>query len=181
MFPNKKWQDPDIKRFEFGRMGDKKIEFLLAGALVAIIVVSLFLSLRKVIWRGGGRTTPASVHLICLACDHVFEISSEEAMKATEDGGRYGGPSGMMAMMSGMSGPFADCPNPECGEKLSAWVAMRCCKPDCEKYYVSDVLVAAYEARQAGRPYPGDFRNVCPYCGTDQADWHRQRAEERRR
>jgi len=179
MFPNKKWQDPDIKRFEFGRMGDKKIEFLLAGALLAIIVVSLFLSLRKVIWRGGGPTSSASIHLICLSCGHEFEMSLEEAAKAAEGLGRYGGPGGMMAMMSGMSGPLADCP--ECGEKLSAWIAMRCCNPDCGRYYVSDALVAAYEARQAGRPYPGDFRNVCPYCGTDQADWHRQHAQERRR
>lgn len=173
----KKWQDPDIKRFEFGRMGDKKVEYLLAGALLAIILASLFLSLRKVIWPGGGPAKDALVHLICLSCNHEFEISHEETAKAVEDLGQYGGPSGMM--MSGTRGPLADCRNPECDEKLSAWVAQRCRKPDCEKYYVSDTRVAAYRAQQVGRRRPIDVLDVCTYCGADQAQLRKQRAQEK--
>lgn len=178
MCPNKKWQDPDIKRFEIGRMGDKKMEFLLAGLLVVIIVVSLFLSLGKFFWSGDGRTLDSSVHLACLVCDYEFEISHEEADKITKDLGRYGGPSGMMAMMSSTRGPFTDCRNPECGKKMSAWVALQCLNPECKKYYVSDLRVAAYKSLQAGRQ-PKDFPDKCTYCGKDQQQLREQRAQER--
>ena len=179
MSTNNKWQNPDIKRFEFGRMGDKKVEILLAAALLAIIVVSLFLSLRKYIWPTGQRTEAASVHLICLACDHEFEMSSEEVAKASEGRGQYGGPSGAMAMMAGMTQPLADCP--KCGEKLSAWIAMRCPDPECGTYYVSEVRVVAYEARQAGRPAPTEVRHECPKCGMSPTEWYRRKSQERRR
>jgi hypothetical protein len=180
MSPKNKWQDPEIKRFEFGRIGDRKIEFLLAGALLAIILASLYLSLRKFIWRGSGPTRGTSVHLICLACDHEFEMSSEDLAKASAGSGRYGGPSARMVMMSGMGGPLADCPNPECGEELSAWVALRCPNPDCGKYYVSEGRVAAYDAQQAGQPQPRDILDQCPECGTVPREWYEKRSRERR-
>ena len=47
------WKSCHCKRLEFGRLGGNKVEYILAGALALIIVLSLLLTFKGLIWGGG--------------------------------------------------------------------------------------------------------------------------------
>ena len=174
MSPNV-WRSRDCKRFEFGRMGGNKVEYILAGALALIIILSLFVTLTGVIWGRGGSRKDVIHHLICEKCGHEFKKTPQELAELSEELGQmYGGPDAMMLMQ--MRGPILDCP--KCGAEKSCWLAVRC--PNCEKWVLSQVQRVLYEAHRTRRQPPPDLRDICPHCRTDTMEWHKERSRKKK-
>ena len=169
------WKSCHCKRLEFGRLGGNKVEYILAGALALIIVLSLLLTFKGLIWGGGVSRADVVHHFICQACRHEFEKTPKELAEMSEELGQmYRGPDAMMLMQ--MGGPVLDCP--QCGAKRSCWLAMRC--PNCQKWFVSEAQKAMYEAHRTRRRPPANIRHECPHCKIDIVEWHKQHSRKKK-
>jgi len=130
------------------------MEHLFGGALVAVIVVAVALTVwHSLFRRPGGGGGSAATRYQCLDCEHVFEpdeIPRERLLDA---------PDPSMALL--------DCP--KCKAEYSSMRMVRC--PKCGEYYVPQ---RAKYYIEHGRPAPEDVRDVCPKCGTDRLRYMRQ-------
>lgn len=113
---------------------------------------------------GGPPTPPRVVELgfKCIKCANEFTMTNEAFQQRTVD-------MEYIRLHKGTSNDMADCP--KCGEKHSALQMYRC--PNCQKFF----LPAAVNIRTAPPGYvPPD--PVCPYCGTNMYQWHREHNAE---
>lgn len=149
------------KRFDFGRGGGGKKEYLLAAGLGVVIIGALALA----IWGmfGGsisGPKAPTELHFKCekKQCGHEFTVPIEE-ISDTPDA------------MAELEFSVRDCP--ECGAKQSCWRCIEC--PNCKKYFISQREKARLQAMRVGRTEPEGIQDVCPYkdCKTNLLEWYR--------
>ena len=136
-----------------GQGGGKNMDYLFAAALILVIVVSLVLTIK---FSSGGPNNVVDIDLRfqCQQCGHEFFITPDEVW--AQKSGSGGGPG-----MPGAMGPGVvraiDCP--ECGTKDSCIQMVQCPNPDCKKYFLAE------------------SSDVCPHCGVDRMQWHREEAK----
>lgn len=138
-----------------GLSGGDSMQYLLAGTLILVIVISLisvFVGFSGDSPGEGGE--PAEMKFFCLETNKEFTIKPEELNQEE-----------MMdhpARVRVMS-PYS---NKRTG------IQMVCC-PECKKYYVPE----PWKDPNYSNP---DEPCKCPYCGTNREEWYRQKIKERR-
>ncbi|MCK4625340.1 MAG: hypothetical protein KAV00_08525 [Phycisphaerae bacterium] len=143
-------------------LGGKNMEYILAGALLLIIIVAVVLSVGG-IQCGGGTAGPGGKPMFkCVECKKEWEIEPEEASKFNRemerDTGRERGDT-----------PIGwDCP--KCNKEGCVFLMIQC--PKCKKYFLSKRYTDTAAFVKAGR------RDICPECDTDVHEWYK---EHRRR
>jgi len=159
------------KRLNLGRGGGKgfNMEYLFAGALAAIIVGSLALTIYFTFGGHRGARGPREIHFKCIKCGYEFTKKPEELRAMSP-----GEPSMDMMFVPGMEPMALDCP--KCGAKKSAFMAVKCPNPDCGAYYISPYMLNP-EAMTEGK----ELRDVCPKCGTDRVQWYLEHRKKRKK
>jgi len=142
--------------------GSTKSEYVMIGALVAIIGGALFITFLS-LSSGGDR--PRQVHVEnrfeCVKCGHQFVPDPQSAAAGmTED---------EMSIL--------DCP--KCRAKASCYAMTYC--PKCGEYYLPDAMKAHAAGQKAptqpaGGAQPATIR--CPKCGTDLVEYMRHQQEK---
>ena len=131
------------------------MEHVFGGALAAVIVAAVALTIWQTMFAGPGNVQKAGTpQYKCLECGYVFEqeqIPRDRMREAIDP-----------ALV------LLDCP--DCGAERSAMQMIRC--PDCGEYYISQRSL--YQVEHNGRPAPEDVRDVCPECGTDRLQYARE-------
>ncbi len=136
--------------------GDR-MQYVLAGTLVLIILVSL-LSVILGLGEKSGASGMREMHFYCLETEKEFVLKPEDM--------RSDNPM-MPDVMMGMEGPYARVMSPYTNERTA--VPMTRC-PNCEKWFVPEYY---FEEPNPNQPLPlADI--VCPYCGTNIAQWYRE-------
>lgn len=130
----------------------EKMQYILVGTLILIIIISLlsiFLAGGK---RGSqGRAEPP--HFWCIETEKEFILKPEDF-----------GP----GMMPGMGPGFVRVMSPYTNEKTGVPM-MKC--PECKKWFVSEMFLNPQAA--VSKPEPGSM--VCTHCGTDIQKWYKDR------
>jgi len=151
------WGRASGRRLDFGRFA--KTEYLIVGALGAVILVAVILVVANFV---GGTTPPTRVsayHYKCDKCGNEFDKKPEDfpLERTPSDGAKK---------------LLVDCP--KCKAVASAWRMTQCPNPQCHKFYVSDLTTARYTAFMRGVGEPAGIQEKCPYCGTVVSEWYRQ-------
>jgi len=116
------------------------------------------------------------MHFECIKCEHAFSLGAKELKKAVPD------------MMGEMGMLHVACP--KCKARKAALPATKC--PKCEKHFLSagmkqhaEMLAGMEAAAKAGRKYQRPTqpvaKTVCGHCGTDIAQWYRQKYRRKKR
>lgn len=146
--------------------GDK-MQYLLAGALILIIAISLISVIMGAMGGGPDSRAPTELRYYCLETEKEFTLKPEEMDEM------------MMVdpMMGLIKSPYTD--------KKTGVSMTRC--PSCEKYFVPEYIKEAYRKNPEG-PIMGPMMDpgqaestVCPHCGTNIQEYYRQKARERRK
>jgi ribosomal protein L32 len=147
--------------------GDK-MQYLLAGALVLIIAISLISVIVSATDSGPQNQGPRENKYYCLETGKEFTLDPEDMTDEM-----------MMVdpMMGLVKSPYTD--------KKTGYAMTRC--PNCEKYYVPEYVKEAYKQNPEG-PIMGPMMDpaqmnetVCPHCGTNLHEYYRKKARERRK
>ena len=147
---------PVISRFRHA--GAISREMAITVALVLIITASVAFNWSMIF--GGSSTPPRIVEMgfQCLACDHQFTMTNEEFQDRNID-------TDFMAKHPGHTVDMVDCPS--CRQQHAATEQLKC--PSCSKFYLPEkVNVRAVASEE--KP----IESVCPHCGTNMNEWHRQ-------
>lgn len=148
--------DQECKGFRRLDFGGDKTEYLFAGGFALVILLALGFTVKHYVFSGpsgGGAGDDGLMHFECVECGHQFTRKGAELSEQL----RYEG--------EGPEEIAIDCP--ECNARMSALVMTRC--PECGKYYLPD-WKKDYGSMEEGR---GEY--VCPHCGTNRAEYYREK------
>lgn len=109
----------------------------------------------------GGSPTPERVVEMgfqCLACDHQFTMTNEEFQGRNVD-------TAFLEKNPDRTVDMVDCPS--CKKQHAATEQLRC--PSCSKFFLQARVNLRAIASTEQVPEP-----VCPHCGTNMNEWHRQ-------
>jgi len=156
------WSSSRLRRLDFGRLGGAKMEWIFAGALGLIIILSLVITLWPSDSTVGIGDAPKQ-HYVCVKCQHEFEKDIMSFSKEELGGGMR---------MPEAQGPaiLVDCPS--CKATQSCWPAIQC--PECKKWFISQQDVAFMRYYVAQQPIPEGvwrIRSKCTHCGTVPYEW----------
>ena len=143
------WKRPwNPTKHHVRQRGAVNMEYVFAGALAAIILGSLALTIHFGLSKDDVGDLPEQ-HWQCEKCGEVFvgDLMTPEEMA------RKMGPGGLLPI---------DCP--KCGAKDSVYQTIQC--PQCGEWYIP-ATAKFPEAQITGQ----DIRNICPKCGTDYRQW----------
>ena len=149
----------------------EQMQYILAGTLILIIIVSLLTVILNLTGGGPGRDIP-EMHFYDLETKQEFVLKPEDMYK--DQGGPDGaGPGPMMGM-----GPMGmRVISPYTGERTA--VPMTQC-PSCKKYFVPEYYLQENPDEEANYMMdPGMGNLVCPECGTDIIQWYRDHRKKR--
>ena len=140
-------------------LGGRGTEFLLIGGLAAVIIGAIVLAVMHAFDFNVGSSPKAMAE--CQSCQKRFEYDPTEDARS------------LIGAVPGAERYRPDCT--ECGAKASGTPLRRCPNPKCGKFYpppkVDDGQMAQPDADPMKMQQPVD---VCPHCGTDRHEWHRQ-------
>jgi ribosomal protein L32 len=148
------WPRPGNARLGLGGRGT---EFLLIGGLAVVIIGAIVVTL---MYAFDFRITSSPKAMAeCQSCGKRFEYDSDK------------GPRSLIGAIPEAGPRLLDCP--ECGAKASAIPLRRC--PKCGKFYMPPKVDedqkpgAGADPTKAAQP-----ADICPHCGTDRQEWHRE-------
>lgn len=154
---NKVWSNLGAKQLNLrgGGGGGKGMEYLLASALVIVILGAVGMLIRSAL-GGGENGAPDGVHYVCKQCKNDMVKKFDQVQVNLDP--KTNLPLGL------------DCP--KCGAKNSCFQAMKC--PKCGKYYIM-----ASQMANPMRPGPMmDLQNICPYCNTNFLQYTREHSRQ---
>ncbi len=141
-------------------LGGKNMEYVLAGALLIIIIVAVVLAVGPM-QCGGGPTGPTGKPMFkCIECDKEWEVSQEDANKYHRE------------MERGMGREMGDTPIgqdcPKCGKEGCVFMMIRC--PKCKEYFLSKRYTDPDAFAKVGH------RDICPdpECKTDVHEYNKK-------
>lgn len=123
--------------------GGKAGKIVAVVVLAAAVVVAIVMSLREGVTP---KRPPGfeGVNFLCTKCQHAWMVPKKELPDPIPDDRPL---------------PPRDCP--KCGQKASAYSAIKCPNPQCNKFYVSQ-----YALGNKGVP------DICPACGVNPMEWN---------
>lgn len=133
-------------------LSGKQMEYILAGALLLIIVVAVVFAVGPLRCGGGGIDNSGENRVKCLKCNAEWTITQKEAAnfnRETEMGGAT-------------VGRYCE----KCKTDNAVFLMNRCFK--CKKYYLSKRITDPEAFIKGGK------KEICPFCGTDQVKWYRE-------
>ncbi len=138
----------------------KRMEYVVAGALLVVIVVAVVFVVGQ-IWPGGGGPIgkQGESRVKCVKCGEEWVLDSKNEMYFYRE------------MEMGMGGASVGTDCKKCGAKQSAFMMNRC--PKCEKYYLSKRITDPEAFTKGGE------KEICPYCDTDRIEWYKERRKKR--
>ncbi len=164
-----RWNRPGLKRFNL--MQDPRMEYIFAGLLGLIIVVSLVVTLQRMFFPTLLQGEPENTQPhVCMECGEAVWINAMDLMPDAND------PDAVAAQGYGM---LADCP--KCNAQAAAVPAEEC--PNCHKYYAipGHVLLYKYTSKGLAIPRGASYVRTCPHCNTNVDQWYKAKLEERKR
>ena len=161
------------------RKGAVSMEHVFGGALAAVIVAAVVLTVWQTMFTGpGGGQRAGNPRYQCLLDGETFEVEEVPRAAIRE------APDPTLALL--------DCPN---GHERAAVQMQKCVNPDCERWFIPqtrlyrilqfttdlpDEVAEAAEAKlrelleETDQPLEGEPRDICPYCQTDQLEYVRE-------
>ncbi len=154
------------------RGGGDKVQYLLAGTLVLVILISLVAAISS--FTGGGRDKgPNEFHYYDVVTGEEFVLSRDQMMEQSKmegPGGPEGMPGGMMPGMPGMR-----VINPSTGER-NGIPMMQC--PACKKWFVTEAMKSADpQAMMMMDMGP----SICTHCGVNITEYYREQSKNRKK
>ena len=141
--------------------GGDRMQYILVGTLILVIIISLFS-----IFLAGGKKGESQGHgetprFWCIETEKEFTLKPEDF-----------GPGGRMMGLSGsrVISPYTD--------KLTGVPMMKCPNPECKKWFVPLMYL---DAADVDGPMPSIGKPggmVCTYCGTDIQKWYEDRRKK---
>ena len=150
--------------------GDK-MQYILVGTLILIIIISLL----SIFLAGGGkrgsRGRGEPPHFWCIETEKEFILKPEDI-------GPGMGPGMMPGMGPGMGPGFGRVMSPYTNERTG--VPMTKC-PECKKWFVPQMYLEPESVDGPMRPMGGPGSMVCTHCNTDIHQWYKDRRKERKK
>jgi len=146
-----------LRRSPVGNRGEIKMEYVFAGVLAVIILVSLVLAI-KYGFGGAEQAEIEAQRYKCDACGELFVPSGPV-------------PDAKQSELGSLAPPPIDCE--KCGAKKSAYLTTKC--PKCGEYFVRETYrdpMAIFQGRA--------IKDVCPHCGLDLAEYRAEQIKKAR-
>ena len=145
-----------------------KMQYILIGTLVLVIVISLISGIMGTGGKRRGNYKPRDMHFFCMETEKEFVLTPENIKKMIESKRKVGTP---MPDMMGGADMFVE--SPYTNQKTG--VPMKEC-PNCKKYYVPGYIKAMYHEET---PTKKQMKTVCPHCGTNFQEWHKKNRKKK--
>ena len=148
-----------------------KMQYILIGTLVLVIVISLISGIMGTGGKRRGNYKPRDMHFFCMETEKEFVLTPEDIKKMTKE--KEGERDNKVPMMGSAMGLDMFVESPYTNQKTG--VTMREC-PNCKKYYVPEHIKAMYFEEA---PTEEQMRTVCPHCGTNPREWNKKNRKKK--
>jgi hypothetical protein len=139
----------------------ENMRYILAGALVLIIIISLLSVFSSISGKSRRQTGPTELHYFCLESGNEFIVKPDFSKPET------------MMDMDPFMGMFAM--SPYTNQRTA--VPMTQC-PACKKWFVPEHF-KNWDPQQGPAAPQMMGKQICPFCQTDILDWYRQNRKKR--